>query len=609
MREPNHVHPAAPGAPARWLTVAPERTVLGVIHNVTSATRLLDLLTVFDGDRRVQTVFTRTGSSPFADGIAEFAAARELPFLPWDEAVKSEFDLAVSTSRGGDLHSISAPLIGAPHGAGYNKRLSSREPGAGSREPGAFGLTAEWLVHDGELIPSAVVLSHEEQLARLRDGCPEALPAAHVVGDPCMDRLRASLPFRAEYRAALGVRPDQRLLVLSSTWGRHSLLGAAGDLVLRALAELPSDSYRVLAAVHPNAWYGHGGWQVRSWLRPHLDAGLLLPPPAGDTWRAALCAADAFIGDHGSVTLYAAGLGLPGLLGAFDTEAVAAGSPMAALGAALPRVSPTRPLAAQLELAARDQPTDPRLGAATSQITSHPGEASARLRRLCYRVLALDEPAAPIAPWPVGVPQDLPPTPRSPVERPLFVEVRVTSGGGAGEPDGGVGGVGATGPNRPTDPTAPTELLIRRHPAPARAAATPCPALTDAHVAVTAGEPEARWALAADVVTARAPAAGPHVAALTAELFTAHPGCALVAVPQEDGGCHLHTRSGTFYLASWDSPRAWTAPSLTASVMYACLLQHGDDWEGDVLVRLTPDGAPARLRVRRLGADPVPYSN
>ncbi|WP_405653102.1 hypothetical protein [Streptomyces sp. RK9] len=454
-------------------------------------------------------------------------------------------------------------------------------------------------MYDGELIPSAIVLSHEEQLARLRAGCPEALPVAHVVGDPCMDRLRASLPFRAEYRAALGVRRDQRLLVLSSTWGRGSLLGTAGDLVLRALTELPHDSFRVLAAVHPNAWYGHGGWQLRSWLRPHLDAGLLLPPPADGTWQAALCAADAFVGDHGSVTLYAAGLGLPGLLGAFDEDSVAADSPMAALGEVLPRVSPARPLAAQLERAALRQPTDPRLAAVTSQITSHPGEAPARLRRLCYRMLDLDEPASPLAPRPVDVPRDLSPTPRSPVEQPLFVQALVTSGDGVDA---------ATGPHRPLEPAGPTEVLIRRYPAHARSAATPHPPLTDAHLSVTAGEPDARWAQAADVVTARAPVPGAHLAALTDELFAAHPGCALVAVPQEDGRCSLHTRNGNDFQGRWESPPAWATASLTASAVYAWLLRHEDDLAGEVLVRLTPDGVPARLRVWRIGSNPDTHS-
>lgn len=40
----------------RWGTIHTRRSVLGVVHNITSATRLLDLLTVFEGDDRVQVV-------------------------------------------------------------------------------------------------------------------------------------------------------------------------------------------------------------------------------------------------------------------------------------------------------------------------------------------------------------------------------------------------------------------------------------------------------------------------------------------------------------------------------------------------------------------------
>ncbi|MFI5999100.1 hypothetical protein ACIA98_01560 [Streptomyces sp. NPDC051366] len=119
----------------RWLTVPAGRTVLGVIHNVTSATRLLDVLAVFEGDPRVRVVFTCTGSSELDGGVAEFAAAHGLFLIPWKEALAQKFDLAVSTSRGGDLEEISAPLIGAPHGAGYNKKLS-RNPESGIRYRG-----------------------------------------------------------------------------------------------------------------------------------------------------------------------------------------------------------------------------------------------------------------------------------------------------------------------------------------------------------------------------------------------------------------------------------------------------------------------------------------
>ncbi|MFD0573367.1 hypothetical protein ACFQ0T_34225 [Kitasatospora gansuensis] len=211
----------------RWHTVAPERMVLGVVHNVTSATRLLDLLSVFRGDDRVGVVFTCTGSSALDPGTREFITTMGMPYLPWEEAKAAALDVAIATNRGGDLHNLLTPLIGSPHGAGYNKTLS-REPGAGSREPGAFGLTAEWLVHEGRVVPAAIVLSHHEQLDRLAEGCPEAVPVAVVAGDPCADQLAAAVPFRSAYRRAFGLLPGQRLVLLSSTWAEGSLLGSPG---------------------------------------------------------------------------------------------------------------------------------------------------------------------------------------------------------------------------------------------------------------------------------------------------------------------------------------------------------------------------------------------
>jgi hypothetical protein len=116
----------------RWVSVAAERTVLGVVHNITSATRLLDLLAAFEGDRRVQTVFTCTESSTLDGGTLEFFTSHGMLHIPWEKAKTLEFDLAITTNRGGDLHNLNTPLIGTPHGAGYNKTL---KPEAGSRKP------------------------------------------------------------------------------------------------------------------------------------------------------------------------------------------------------------------------------------------------------------------------------------------------------------------------------------------------------------------------------------------------------------------------------------------------------------------------------------------
>ncbi len=128
----------------RWVTRGRTGQVLFVVHNVTSATRLLDVLPLFDGDLRIQVTATCTGSSPFLAGVPELLAGAGLPVLPWEQAKEaaSRFDVVIAASYGGELEFFQGKLVILSHGVGYNKRLAapgagSREPGAGSREPGA----------------------------------------------------------------------------------------------------------------------------------------------------------------------------------------------------------------------------------------------------------------------------------------------------------------------------------------------------------------------------------------------------------------------------------------------------------------------------------------
>ncbi|MFI0739939.1 hypothetical protein ACH4PU_17905 [Streptomyces sp. NPDC021100] len=286
----------------------------------------------------------------------------------------------------------------------------SREPGAGSREPGAaavalaapaavapvFGLGPEWLLHDGRPLATATVLSHPEQLRRLRAACPEAAPTAVLAGDPCYDRLLEALPHRDRFRRAFGVAPGQRLVVLNSTWAPRALFGDGAEdrlswLLSRLTSELPADEYRTIAVLHPNIWYGHGPGQVRAWLERARRAGLTPVDPLED-WRQALIAADCVIGDHGSVTYYAAAIGRPVLLGSFPEADLDPESPVAALGRAAPRLRASDDL--RHRIAAVIESHDPGAYAALAELTSSaPGRSAALLRRLLYRIMDLPEPA------------------------------------------------------------------------------------------------------------------------------------------------------------------------------------------------------------------------
>ncbi|MGO1056581.1 glycosyltransferase family 4 protein [Crossiella sp. CA198] len=113
-----------------WNTVEPQRLVLVVAHHVTSLLRLLDVVTVFDSDPRVQVVFSWNGSDPFRHGLEQFLGQLGVVTIPWHQAIDTRFDLAIAANFGG-LTELTAPIVILPHGAGYAKY----SPGTRNPEP------------------------------------------------------------------------------------------------------------------------------------------------------------------------------------------------------------------------------------------------------------------------------------------------------------------------------------------------------------------------------------------------------------------------------------------------------------------------------------------
>ncbi|MEV7867854.1 hypothetical protein AB0P17_17515 [Streptomyces sp. NPDC088124] len=573
----------------RWTTRGRCRRVLFVVHNVTSATRLLDVLPLFRDDLRVQLLATCTGSSPFQAGVAELLAETGVPVLPWEQAVSLPVDLAISASFGGQLHAIKGKLTVLSHGVGYNKRLATpdtghRTPDTGRPSAGAvppvFGLSPEWLLADGTPVADAMVLSHPEQAARLRAACPEAAPTAVLAGDPCFDRLLAAVPYRERFRRALGVHEGQRLVLLTSTWNPDSLFGDGGAedvlpaLLPRLTAELPADEYRSAAVLHPNIWHGHGPGQIRAWLDRARRGGLALVDPL-EGWRQALIAADVIIGDAGSVTYYGAALRTPVLLGAASAEGLDAGSPVAAFVRQAPRLAPHAPLRSQLEAllgAGERRPSAPAAEPGPAELVSSvPGAAAALLRRHFYGVIGIPEPAEPA----LLDPLPLPPCERGTRTAPLRVVTRLT---GAREVE----------VDRYADP----------RPEPA--------ADGDAHIAVHEDTLDPGLLALADVIFRYGAADDPRFggpARWTDEVLARHPHSALAAFVAEDGACTVRTRAGVLVRLSGSVPEGLPGgplsgadPAAHASALHAWLAA------GKALEELTAAGMTVRTGA---GACPV----
>lgn len=380
--------PIGPDA-SRWVTRVGCKVLLVIVHTVTTGQRLLDVVRLVESDPRIQVVFTMA-PDVFGNGVRKFIEGLGALPVSWQQAVNTPFDLAVAASLGA-LHEIHAPLIVLPHGAGYTKLVSRRRDARAVGARATYGLDAQRLVHDGVVVPTAIVLPHRADLRELGQSCPEALPVAAVVGDPAHDKLAASLRHRYVYRRALRVQPGQRLVVVASTWGPKSLFARCGDLFSRLVCELPSDRFRVVALLHPNIWYAHGVRQVRAWLADALRRGLTLLPPEED-WQAALAAADWIIGDQGSATTYGAIIDVPVLLGCYAEDDVNPNSASAELAALAPRISPDEPLADQLTKAAKAF-SPGRYRRVVERLTSEPGRFNRNMRRLMYKIMGLPQPA------------------------------------------------------------------------------------------------------------------------------------------------------------------------------------------------------------------------
>jgi hypothetical protein len=368
-----------------------QRTVLAVVHHLTSATRLADLMPLLEVDQRIQVVYTWAPGSVFGSGVSEYLESLGAVVVPWCQAVQSRFDLAVAASYG-SLERLHAPVLTAPHGVGFGK-LTSRWDGRGpAAARDGTGAVRARLVYHGRVVPAAIVMATHAHLARLSSACEEATEVAVLAGDPCFDRLAASMPHRSRYRAALDAG-DRRVVVVSSTWGPGSLLRRHPELLASMAEELPAENYRIAAIVHPNVWAWHGRRQVLAWYGDCVRRGVTLVPPE-EGWRGLLAAADVVVGDHGSVTCYAAAAGVPVLLASFPRGEIEPGSPSAALGRIAERLRPSRPLGAQLASAAAKWPHPGRAEAA-AHVTSVPGQAARIIRAAMYRLMRLPEPEAP----------------------------------------------------------------------------------------------------------------------------------------------------------------------------------------------------------------------
>lgn len=375
----------------RWSTLSPaERSIVVVVHTITSLMRMLDYVALLEPDPRIRVYWT-IAPDRFNAGVAQRLRQLDINDVPWEKAVTLTFDLAICTS----LHQVqflnAKKKFAAPHGCGYGKSYPSWAWPAGETPP-VYGLDRESLL-DGDGRPGfdAIVLPHLNDLQVLIRQTPEATRSALIGGDLALDRLLASLANRDRYRYDFGVRRRQTLVAVASTWGSESLMAKSPDLPLRLQRELPAD-HRVIMTLHPAAWAEHGPRQVYAYLREASERGLDLIGPGAD-WRPLLAAADLVVSDHTSIGAYAAAAGKPLLLSHVSAEEIAPGSLVAELARNSPQLNGQTSILACLAAARRAGPRQQQI--ALHRISSVLGQSAKVVRRAMYRLMKLDEPTLP----------------------------------------------------------------------------------------------------------------------------------------------------------------------------------------------------------------------
>lgn len=261
--------------------------------------RLANLARQILSDVRLQIVFTiPVPRFSCSMRLEELVTSLRLPYISWDRALHESFDLAISSTALEEFADLKCPMLILSHGPGHTKTISLASKSLGHKD---------WLTHRRDNYPyrEIILASHEE-----RRIFPSSSACEYTaIGDVEFDALYASMSRRSHFRNVLKTG-DRMLVTLSSTWHDNSLFGRNPQLIGNLLSTYPANQYCFALILHPSVWITHGEWQIKTWLRNSLNAGLrLIPYERG--WQAAIIAADRVIGDYGSVSLYSNMLDIP----------------------------------------------------------------------------------------------------------------------------------------------------------------------------------------------------------------------------------------------------------------------------------------------------------
>lgn len=358
----------------------PSRQVLLTAYNHLTARYIAQTADLLRQDDRISLTLTRP---PFADRqvpLSEIQDAVDTPYISFWRALLRPWDLLVSADHyPASMFHPKIRKIYVPHGffAGMSYEGLCYE--YGTRAVRRNGRPVfDTMIASGELERQAAIRSND-----VMDG------VVKVVGDPQVDRLLEQQPRYADIRSELGITPDQRAVLIMSTWGPDSLIETIGPKLLKEARELQGE-YRFLLTIHPNN-YTRSERRWHDFLQRQQESGIIVIGP-DESWMDYLIAADAAIADYTSLGLYFAQLVRPLIYVEIDRTRFVSEAPIHRLLSFSPQLGDFDSLEEALASTFGGYPLSD-LERVTSEILANRGTSAEWLLAELYDAISLQSPA------------------------------------------------------------------------------------------------------------------------------------------------------------------------------------------------------------------------
>jgi hypothetical protein len=213
-----------------------------------------------------------------------------------------------------------------------------------------------------------------------------------VVGSLQDDQLLDLMQQRSTIRNTFGIKDEEVVVFIVSTWGQNCLFRRWGTKVINEALKI-KDKYRFIISIHPLE-YGKnpaGKEKLEQYFKSLAAEGFLIREPQED-WKKYLIACDLIITDHTALSAHGALIKRPFVYVPIPDDIVEPESPISLLKNISPKLrDDAQDLQDKIQEALNDYPYG-LLDDVAKAINSYPGESKKRINEEIYHLLKLAPP-------------------------------------------------------------------------------------------------------------------------------------------------------------------------------------------------------------------------